>query len=120
MYSPSLVHIYQSNPICRYQYILQLTVTSIHYIASQAWCLGRFLPLLIGDLVPYDDKHWDNYLDLLKIMEYVFAPVTTMGKMSYLEMLIEEYLAEFVQLYPSRPLTPKIHYLVHVPTWTKR
>lgn len=89
------------------------------YIASQARCLGCFLLFLIGDLVPDDNRHWDNYLNLLMIMEYVFAPVTNMGKISYLEMFIEEYLTEFVQLYPSRPLTPKMHYLLHVPTWTK-
>ena len=29
---------------------------------------------------------------IIKIMEYVFAPVTTMGYINYLEILIEEYL----------------------------
>ena len=53
-------------------------------------------------------------------MEYTFAPVTTVGKLDYLQILIEEYLIEFKELYPSRPLTPKMHYLVHIPTWTKR
>ena len=28
----------------------------ISIIASEVWCLGRFLPLLIGDLVPEDDE----------------------------------------------------------------
>lgn len=89
-------------------------------LASQAWCLGRFLPLLVGDLLPEDNDHWINYLDLLKIIEYIFAPVITVAKLDYLQVLIEEYLANFVQLYPSRPLTPKMHYLIHIPTWTKR
>lgn len=89
-------------------------------LASQAWCLGRFLPLLVGDLVSDDNNHWHNYLKLLKIMEYTFAPVTAVGKLDYLQILIEEYLGEFTELYPSRPLTPKKHYLIHIPTWTKR
>ena len=29
-------------------------------IASEMWCLGRYLPLLIGDLIPDDDEHWEN------------------------------------------------------------
>ena len=38
------------------------------------WTLGRFLPLVIGHLVPNEDEHWMNYLRLLCIMDIVFAP----------------------------------------------
>ena len=89
------------------------------HAASQAWCLARFLPLLIGDMVPKDDERWDNYLCLLRIMEYMFAPVITVDKTIYSELLIEKFLSEFVELYPWRPLTPKMHYLVHVPMWIR-
>lgn len=82
-------------------------------IATQAWCLGRFLPLLVGDLVGEDDDKWENFICLLKIMEYVFAPVTTQDKLDYLQTLIEDYLIGFTQLYPHRPLVPKMHYLIH-------
>ena len=92
----------------------------IRMIASQAWCLGRFLPLLIGDLVAEEDDKWENFIHLLKIMEYVFAPVTTADKLDYLQTLIEDYLIGFTQLYPDRPLVPKMHYLIHMPTWMKR
>ena len=101
-------------------YTYSVLTKCITILASQAWCLGRFLPLLVGDLVPDDNNYWNNYLQLLQIMEYTFAPVTTVGKLDYLQFLIEEYLSEFTELYPSRPLTPKMHYLVHIPTWTKR
>lgn len=53
-------------------------------------------------------------------MEYLFAPMITVGKLDYLQILIEVCLSEFTELYPSRPLTPKMHYLIHMPTWTKR
>lgn len=89
-------------------------------IATQAWCLGRFLPFLIGDLVDEGDEKWENFLCLLKIMEYIFAPVTTDDKLDYLQTLIEDYLIDFTQLYPNRPLVPKMHYLLHMPTWMKR
>lgn len=80
----------------------------------------RFLPLLIGDLVPEDDDHWENFLQLLTIVDYVFAPVTTESTITYTEVLIEDFLVEFRQLYPERRLTPKMHYLIHVPSWMHR
>ena len=46
-------------------------------------------------------------------MEYTFAPVITTDKLDYLQMLIQDFLIEFTQLYPDRPLTPKMHYLAH-------
>ena len=89
-------------------------------IAAQAWCLGRFLPFLIGDLVPESDRNSKVYLSFLRIMEYTFAPVITTDKLDFLQMLIQDFLTEFTQLYPERPLTPKMHYLVHMPSWMKR
>ena len=40
------------------------------------WCLGGYLPHLFGDVVEPDDVHWQHYLDLLTIMDYIFAPGT--------------------------------------------
>ena len=37
--------------------------------ATQMWCLGRFLPLLIGHHVPEGDCFWENFLLLLTIMD---------------------------------------------------
>ena len=83
------------------------------------WCLGRFLPILIGDKIPNDYPYWDNFLSHRQIMDEVFAPITRPDRMDYSAMLIEDFLEEFKELYPDRPLTPKMHYLVHIPTWTK-
>ena len=98
----------------------QLAILYCYTLASQTWCLARFLPLLIGDLVPEDDGKWHNFLVLLKIIEYCFAPVITVDKTTYLELLIEEFLTDFVKHYPERSLIPKMHYLVHVPSWIRR
>ena len=56
----------------------------------------------------------------LKIMEYAFAPVITLDKLDYLQMLIQDYLLEFTHLYPDQRLTPKFHYLIHICVWVKR
>lgn len=71
-------------------------------------------------MVPESDEKWDNFLCLLRIMEYIFALVTTVDKTIYLEVLIERFLSDFVKLYPGRSLVPKMHYLVHVPMWIRR
>ena len=82
------------------------------HAASQMWCLGRFLPIIIGDTIPDGYTYWENYLTHLDIMDEVFAPVTNMERIDYVGMLIEDFL--------ERSLTPKMHYLVHIPTWMNR
>lgn len=52
-------------------------------------------------------------------MDKVFAPVTNEERADYVAMLIEDFLSDFVQLYPERALTPKMHYLLHIPKWMK-
>ena len=86
-------------------------------LASQMWCLLRLLPLIMGDLVPEGDPYWENYLTLLKIINYVFAPVTSLDIAGHLRQLIEEHHETFVELYPHKPLPPKFHYLIHMPSW---
>jgi len=76
--------------------------------------LARILPLLIGDLIPQDNDHWDNFLCLLKIEEILFAPRTSTELAAYLAILVHEYLDEFGNLYDRRKI-PKQHYMVHYP-----
>ena len=74
---------------------------------------------MIGDVIPQDDDHWENFLVFLDLMDYVFAPTTTPEKIAYVAVLVEDYLTEFSHLYERR-LTPKMHYLVHLSTWMTR
>lgn len=87
----------------------------MYFTASQMWCLGRLLPLMIGDLVEEDNEYWENYLSHLEIMDEIFAPVYSIDRLGYLKMMVEDFLYDFKVLYP---LTPKMHYLVHIPTGT--
>ena len=41
------------------------------------WCLARILPSMIGKEISEADEHWSNYLVLLEILDYVFAPTLT-------------------------------------------
>ncbi len=67
-----------------------------------------------------DNTNWDNFLLLATIMDYVFAPVVTVHASQHLETVIEDFLVGFRQLYPERRLTPKMHHLIHVPSYVRR
>ena len=99
---------------------LTSTIKSMHLsviIAMEAWNRALMLPLLIGDLVPEDNEYWQLFLLLLKITDFVLAPKCTTAIAAYLRQLIEEHHTTFRQLYPDRRLTPKMHYIVHIPQW---
>lgn len=78
------------------------------------------LPFLIGDLVPYDDEHWDSYLLLHDILAHCMAPCISPASISYLAVLIELHHVSFCTCYPDENITPKMHYMVHFPELIKR
>ncbi len=41
------------------------------------WCLGKFLPLVIGSSIPNDDEKWQHYLLLLRVVDIVFSPAAS-------------------------------------------
>ena len=55
-------------------------------------------------------------MNLLDIAYYVFASVTTSEKSAHVAVLVEDFLTEFSHLY-ERPPIPKMHCLVHLPSW---
>ena len=79
------------------------------------WCLARLLPLMIGSEIAADDEHWNNYLLLLEILDYIFAPVLTNEAVAHLKVLINDHHQGFKNLYPTSPIIPKMHYMIHYP-----
>lgn len=79
------------------------------------WCLGRLLPLMIGDKVPEDNDHWLNFVRLRDIMDYLLAPVLTPDCIGYLKVQVQDHHETFKSLYPDCSITPKMHYLIHYP-----
>ena len=55
------------------------------------WCLARLLPFMIGQLVPEDDQHWHNFLLILTIIDYAFAPVISPNEVAFLNSVKEEH-----------------------------
>jgi hypothetical protein len=88
--------------------------------AVQSWALLKYLPLIIGDMVPADDENWIFLLHLSELVDLIYARKFTPGMVSYLREMIAEHLTMFKQLYGTGndavTLKPKHHLLVHLPT----
>lgn len=89
-------------------------------LASQSWLLARLLPLLIGDLVPDGDPHWNTYLLLHDILSHCMAPCISPATISYLTVLIELHHKTYRTTYPHQTMSPKSHYMTHFPEIIKR
>ena len=81
------------------------------------WTLARLLPVMIGQHVDEDDKHWHHFLQLLDIMEHTFSPTVLPTTPAYLKEIIESNLRSYQELYPDSTFTPKMHYMVHIPQY---
>ncbi len=83
------------------------------------WLLGRSLPLMVGQYVPEGDEHWECFLTLLRITTIATSVEVTPDDIAILSFLIEDYLVRFNSLYPGC-ITPKLHYLHHLPQQIER
>ena len=88
------------------------------FSAMQMWTLARFLPLVIGHLIPEDDAHWENFLRLLDIMDILFAcPVG--AEVGVLEALISDHHSTFIDLYPHASITMNPLFICQYSYWSK-
>jgi len=85
--------------------------------ATQCWGLLKYLPLIIGDMVPPDDEHYVFLLHLSDLVDLVFAPRFTVGMVAYMKEFIDDHLQMFTGLFAGQvSLKPKHHFLIHLPT----
>jgi hypothetical protein len=87
---------------------------SLKQNASQMWTLALFLPIVV-DLVPQDNEYWGNFINLLSIINIVFAPKLNKSDCGYLETLINDHHTTFLKLYPHLRINPKLHYMTNLP-----
>ena len=67
-------------------------------LASQNWCFLRFIPLLIYDLVSCADDVYQLILLLRSVVELVMALELSVGQISYMKVLIDDYLSKKVSI----------------------
>ena len=69
--------------------------------------------MLVGDMVPKNDKNYYCLLLLIKISKILLSPVICKDIIPYLEIMIEEKIMLFKELYTATAIIPKMHYMVH-------
>ncbi len=84
------------------------------------WELINIFPFVMANEMSQDDNHHKCFMLLNDISTIVFSEVIAKDQVSLLKLMIKEYLENFSSLYPHCPLTPKCHYLVHLPTLIER
>lgn len=84
------------------------------------WELFHILPIILGEDIPPGDNHYECFMKLQSISAIVFSPAIALDPVPLLQLEIRQYLEEFKAMYPQRKLTPKDHYLVHIPALINR
>lgn len=89
--------------------------------AAQNWCLGRYLPLILGDIVLLDavKDEWKLVSILLEIMDIVFSPRVKKKSLQDLKDLTVTYCKTKIDVYKS-PKIPKDHFIEHYATIIER
>ena len=86
------------------------------HAGTQMWQLFHMTTLFLCELPLDDNEQYNCFLLLQEITAIVFSTLISQKQISYLGLLIQQYLETFKELLPShKRLTPKCHYLVHLP-----
>lgn len=93
----------------------EVDLVKLRQSASQMFCLVRLLPLMLGNVIPRVDEHWQYLLLLQQILDVVFSRAPPEGSSDQLEYLIAQRFLMRSKLYPNKKSTPKDHFLTHYP-----
>ncbi|CAC5410253.1 unnamed protein product [Mytilus coruscus] len=96
----------------------QLRNLKVKQTAAQIWCFTRFLPLMVGDKIPYNNPKWKTFLSLRDLLFYVCAPVLDRGHIMVMQDIIEEFHEYYRENFPEETVKPKFHYTLHYPKQT--
>lgn len=85
--------------------------------SGQILVLLRMLPFVLGSLEDNAYVHLIN--ELTEIVQIVFAPILTITTVSRLKSLIKNHMKHWKKLFTECNITPKQHYLIHLPSQIK-
>ena len=82
--------------------------------SGQIIVLLKILPFLIDTVK--GTEYYTIILELIEIVQILFAPVIGVQTIKKLKALIEQHLKHVKNLFPENNITPKQHYLIHAPS----
>lgn len=80
--------------------------------ASQGLCFTRYFSMIIGDLVPRNNKIWDLYKTLLNIIDLLIQNSLNQIEIEKLNELVKKNHTLYMHLFNVN-LKPKHHFMVH-------
>ena len=83
--------------------------------AEQAHIFLKSLPFALDGYVDKENPYYKLMTQLLLIVHICFAPVISKRSIGKLKDLIEMHLKKFKELFPTVNITPKMHYMIHIP-----
>lgn len=92
----------------------------LKYNAAQARLFLRLLPFFLSGLISEDSLYIEFLASLIRIVQVIFSPVVKIETMNILKDMIADHLRDFKRFFPTVNITPKQHYLIHIPEMTKR
>lgn len=83
------------------------------------WCFIRFLPLLVGNTIPQNDRKWECILLLRDMLFYVCSPALNREHILIMSDIIEEFHESYINCFPEEDVKPNFHYTLHYPKLTQ-
>ena len=83
--------------------------------AEQARIFLKYLPFCLKGFVEYGNPYYQLLLKIISTVSTCFSPVISEETIQELENSIEAHLNLFKELFPTVNITPKMHYMVHLP-----
>lgn len=80
--------------------------------AKQMMAFCHYLPILLGDLVPFEDVVWKFILNFLDLIDDLLCYEVSNNLLLQISIKIESINQEYQNLF-KKHLTPKFHFLLH-------
>lgn len=90
-----------------------LKTVTLKMSAAEMLNFVKYFGLIIGDKVPKNDRHWQLFLYMRRILDILLSPRVVRSDAKVLKQLIEKQNSLYEELYGN--LKPKFHFLVHYP-----
>ena len=74
----------------------------------------KIFPFIMNSIK--DNVYVQFIIELIQITHILFAPIVMTETLQKLRVLIEQHLKQFRQLFPDNNITPKQHYMLHLPS----
>lgn len=91
----------------------QLTKECINLYASEMMILMMKLPLIIGDLIPKQNKVWNWFLLFRNILDILLSKSLLKSEKALMQFYITDYIETRLTLFSDKDLINKHHHLLH-------